>query len=211
MAAEASPESEKERVVVGHEEKMSSAMETHGHGNNSNCHKNETKEEEEEAAQVPETPAAAPSASSSSPDKINMNKGKSCKGCLYYSSTFKSNSRNPLCVGISRSLPHVPRYIVGQAEMEASKEGRSLRDFRYTCVGYSLYSDRKDRPDDGKELQLPVCVGLEVLVDKKARTTDSTPAHVHNKEDGAGIPQPRPHKPAHSVGDEFLTRAWVCH
>ncbi|XVF41061.1 hypothetical protein PTKIN_Ptkin01aG0249800 [Pterospermum kingtungense] len=26
-------------------------------------------------------------------------KGKSCKGCLYYSSAFKSKSRNPTCVG----------------------------------------------------------------------------------------------------------------
>lgn len=35
----------------------------------------------------------------------NPNKGKSCKGCLYYSSALKSDSRNPLCVGITRSLP----------------------------------------------------------------------------------------------------------
>ncbi|RWW35342.1 hypothetical protein BHE74_00059739 [Ensete ventricosum] len=32
-------------------------------------------------------------------------KGKSCKGCLYYSSRLKSNARNPVCVGISRTLP----------------------------------------------------------------------------------------------------------
>ena len=32
-------------------------------------------------------------------------KGKSCKGCLYYSSALKSNSRNPTCVGIPRTLP----------------------------------------------------------------------------------------------------------
>lgn len=32
-------------------------------------------------------------------------KGKSCKGCLYYSSLLKSDSRNPVCVGISRTLP----------------------------------------------------------------------------------------------------------
>ena len=33
------------------------------------------------------------------------NKGRSCKGCLYYSSQLKSDSRNPLCIGLSRSLP----------------------------------------------------------------------------------------------------------
>lgn len=35
----------------------------------------------------------------------NPNKGKSCKGCLYYSYTLKSDSRNPLCVRFTRSLP----------------------------------------------------------------------------------------------------------
>lgn len=50
--------------------------------------------------------------------------------------------------------------------MEASKEGRSLTDFRYACVGYSLYPDRKKQVADGQEKQteLPVCFGLEVSV-----------------------------------------------
>ncbi|CAK9157059.1 unnamed protein product [Ilex paraguariensis] len=89
--------------------------------------------------------------------------GKSCKGCLYYSSTIKSKSRNPLCVGITRSLPQVPRYIVGESEMEASKEGRNLTEFRYACVGYSVYPDRKNQSTDVQESQaeLPVCVGIE--------------------------------------------------
>ncbi|XP_019224576.1 PREDICTED: uncharacterized protein LOC109206227 isoform X1 [Nicotiana attenuata] len=109
------------------------------------------------------------------------NKGKSCKGCLYYSSTFKSNSRNPLCLGLSRSLPQVPRYIVGESEMEASKEGRSLTDFRYACVGYSVYLDQKSRSTDAQETQteLPVCVGLEVLVDKRPSSADAAPAPAH--------------------------------
>lgn len=38
-------------------------------------------------------------------EKSAFRKGKSCKGCLYYSSTLKSKSRNPVCVGITRSLP----------------------------------------------------------------------------------------------------------
>uniref|UniRef100_A0A5B6ZY56 DUF8204 domain-containing protein n=1 Tax=Davidia involucrata TaxID=16924 RepID=A0A5B6ZY56_DAVIN len=135
-------------------------------------------------------------------------KGKSCKGCLYYSSTLKSNSRNPLCVGITRTLPQVPRYAVGKSEMKASKEGRSLTDFKYACVGYSVYSDGKDPSTDIRETQteLPLCVGIKVLVDKRVSTADSIPAHVHNKEDGHGFPQPRTHKPTHSIGDEFLSR-----
>lgn len=133
--------------------------------------------------------------------------GKSCKGCLYYSSTYKSNSRNPLCLGLGRSLPQVPQYIVGESEMEASKEGRSLRDFRYACVGYSVYLDHKARSTDEQEVQteLPVCVGLEVLVDRKASSAETAPGHARKRE-GHGVPQPRAPKPTHPAGDEFLTR-----
>ncbi|KAH7850008.1 hypothetical protein Vadar_026471 [Vaccinium darrowii] len=153
-----------------------------------------------------------------SPNKNNSNqihnenpakKAKSCKGCVYYSSTLKSNSRNPLCVGITRSLPQVPHYIVGESEIEASREGRSLADFKYACVGYSVYSDRKGISVDAQEMQaeLPICVGLEVLVDKKVNTVvDPVPAGVQNKEDAHEGPPPRMHKPAHSAGDEFLNR-----
>ncbi|XP_057967953.1 uncharacterized protein LOC131157654 [Malania oleifera] len=135
-------------------------------------------------------------------------KGKSCKGCLYYSSVLKSNSRNPLCVGISRSLPQVPRYVVGESEIEASKEGRSLTDFKYACVGYSVYKDGKDPSANMQETQaeLPVCVGIELLVDKRVASADHASAHVHNREDGHGYPQTRTHKPVHSGGNEFLTR-----
>lgn len=50
--------------------------------------------------------------------------------------------------------------------MEASKEGKILRDFRYGCIGYSLYADQKKRTPDAEqsEPELPVCIGLEVSV-----------------------------------------------
>lgn len=140
-------------------------------------------------------------------EKGAYRKGKSCKGCLYYSSTLKSNSRNPVCVGITRSLPKVPRYYVGESEMEASKEGRSLSDFRYGCVGYSVYSDMKSQSGDPQETQkeLPVCVGIEVLVDRKVTNANSAPAHAHNKDNHA-IPQPRVSRPAQSASDDFFSR-----
>ncbi|CAL5326452.1 unnamed protein product [Camellia sinensis] len=162
--------------------------------------------------------------------KMN-NKAKSCKGCLLYSSTLNSNSRNPLCLGILRSLPQVPRHVVGESEVDASREGRSLAEFKYACVGYSVYSNGKDPTADVQETQaeLPVCVGLEVLYDKKVNAADSVPAHVHSREvlvlhciskaldiagynfrrltsNARGFPQPRIQKPAYSVGDEFLSR-----
>ncbi|XP_073065567.1 uncharacterized protein [Primulina eburnea] len=151
-----------------------------------------------------------PSKNTDSANTSNGNKAKSCKGCLYYSSRLKADSRNPLCVGLTRSLPNVSRYMVGQSEMEASEEGRSITDFRYGCVGYSLYVDQKEQASNGQGIraELPVCVGLEVLVDRRVNTAEaaSAPTHAHAKEDGNSSPQRRSHKPAHSTGDDFLNR-----
>lgn len=156
--------------------------------------------------------------------EVKVSKGKSCKGYLYFSSTLKSKAHNPRCIGISRTLQQVPGYIVGQTEMEASKEDRGLSDFSYGCVGYSVYLDRigKEPVTDNKQgakPELPVCVGLEILVDRRVSTDEPasapapapaptpTPTHIHNREEeGRELPQPRRHRPAHSVGDDFLSR-----
>lgn len=54
---------------------------------------------------------------------------------------------------------------MGETELEASKEGRSLANFKYACIGYSVYLDNKDSSADSqdKTAKLPFCVGLEVL------------------------------------------------
>jgi hypothetical protein len=54
---------------------------------------------------------------------------------------------------------------VGGTESEASQEGHNLADFRYGCVGYSVYLDKKDSSGDqqNQQAKLPFCVGLEVL------------------------------------------------
>ncbi|KAI3959147.1 hypothetical protein MKX01_023823 [Papaver californicum] len=154
-------------------------------------------------------------------------KGKSCKGCLYYSSILKSKERKPLCVGISRTLQQVPSHIVGESEVEASKEGRSLTDFKYACMGYSVHMDSKDKDPStnpkGKHAELPFCIGIELLVDKRpaAATAGHAPGHAsghapghvpgralaHRKmEDGKPLPQLQPSKPPQPAGEEFLPR-----
>ncbi|XP_020243805.1 uncharacterized protein LOC109822054 [Asparagus officinalis] len=146
-------------------------------------------------------------AAKSSP-ATGVSKGKSCKGCLYYSSVLKSNGRNPRCFGISRTLPQVPLHIVGESEMEANNEGRNLSDFKYACTGYSVFLDNTNNPDVKGEnrAELPFCAGIELLVDRRASNSTRVPAHVHNKEDGVIRSQPQPHKPAHSTIDDFYTR-----
>ncbi|KAK6946321.1 hypothetical protein RJ641_013865 [Dillenia turbinata] len=139
-------------------------------------------------------------------------KGKSCKGTLYYTTLHKSKSRNPTCVGISRSLPQVPRYNVGESELEAAKEGRTLTDFKYACVGYSVYLDKKgtSTDEDVKAAELPLCVGLEILLDKRPASASQSPApaHAQRKEDGhSHTHPPRMYKPPHVVGNEFVRNA----
>lgn len=53
-----------------------------------------------------ESPSSSTKKANTAEAITNGNKAKSCKGCLYYSSRFKADSRNPLCVGFSRSLPN---------------------------------------------------------------------------------------------------------
>ncbi|KAF5193244.1 altered inheritance of mitochondria protein, partial [Thalictrum thalictroides] len=95
---------------------------------------------------------------------------KSCKGCLYHSTLRKSESRDPICVGITRTLPKVPEHVVRDLEMEASTKGRTLghtlSDFKFCCVGYSTYLDSKDSSADqpDKPVELPFCTGIQVII-----------------------------------------------
>ncbi|GFQ00530.1 hypothetical protein PHJA_002196900 [Phtheirospermum japonicum] len=140
--------------------------------------------------------------------KSNVIKAKSCKGCLYYSSRFKADSKNPICVGLTRSLPKAPQYTAGELEMEAYKAGRSLQDFRYGCVGYSVYVDRKEQGHI-EQKKLPWCLGLEVIEDRRVNNEDSRSAplaHIHNREEGNGLPKHGSIKPTNSTGDDYLSR-----
>ncbi|CAM8882412.1 unnamed protein product [Rhodiola kirilowii] len=138
----------------------------------------------------------------------SISKGKSCKGCLYFSSVLKSNSLHPRCIGLTRSV-QVQGYFVGKSELAATKEGRSLTDFKYGCLGYSVYLDDQKASEDtpGQKVELPVCVGVELLVSPAVRSADHAHAPLHNKDDAHhGSPKPRTQKPPTTTGDEFLSR-----
>ncbi|KAI3861567.1 hypothetical protein MKW98_000519 [Papaver atlanticum] len=107
----------------------------------------------------------------------------------------------------------VPSHIVGESEVEASKEGRRLTDFKYACVGYSVHnhmdSKHKDpsmNPDagarnpsypQGKRSELPFCIGIELLVDERPAAATA---------DGQPLSQPQPSKPPQPAAEEFLPR-----
>ncbi|XP_004506406.1 uncharacterized protein [Cicer arietinum] len=145
------------------------------------------------------------------PNRPRTTKGKSCKGCAYYSSVHKAKSKNPTCYGLSRTLQQVPPYVVSESELEASKEGRSLKNFKYACIGYSIYLDNKDSPPDSQEktAKLPFCVGLEVVSEVNSSTSSvgHVPAHARKTEEREqAIPQPRFAKPPNTTAEEFLNR-----
>ncbi|KAF0903683.1 hypothetical protein E2562_029056 [Oryza meyeriana var. granulata] len=103
-------------------------------------------------------------------------KGKSCKGCLFYSSVLRSRERGPVCAGITRTIPQ----------------------------GYSMYLDDKEssKGKGDKHAQLPICVGIELLADRRTSTNQ---ASAHRKKEAPQGPQPRQYKPGHR-GDDFLTK-----
>ncbi|KAB5556821.1 hypothetical protein DKX38_007730 [Salix brachista] len=116
-------------------------------------------------------------------------KGKSCKGhgesfFLVLEQLKKGVGKDILAELIHWLSSHVPNYV-GQSEDDASKDGRTLTDFYYGCAGYSVYVNNDLSTDKQVEkTELPVCVGLELLVDRRVASEDSAsaPAHIHHKE-----------------------------
>ncbi|CAL5040877.1 unnamed protein product [Urochloa decumbens] len=151
-------------------------------------------------AGAPTPPPPPPTAAAGA---VGAAKGRSCKGCLFYSSVLRSRERGPVCVGITRALPQVSERMIGEIEQEAIQEGRNLSDFKYACVGYSVYLDDKETSMGAREkkshAKLPVCLGVELLADRRAPVKK---APSHNKKEA---PQPHRYKPGHA-GDGFLTK-----
>ncbi|BAT90984.1 hypothetical protein VIGAN_06228400 [Vigna angularis var. angularis] len=142
-----------------------------------------------------------------SPHTTKGSIGKSCKGCAYYSSVYKTKSKNPTCVGFSRTLQQVPPFLVGETELEAMKEGRSLANFKYACIGYSVYLDDKDSSADSqdKKAKLPFCLGLEVVLEEKPNPAVGHVSATHKTEDEHGTPKPGRYTPPNRT-TEFFNR-----
>ncbi|KAL5205735.1 hypothetical protein ABZP36_033944 [Zizania latifolia] len=134
-----------------------------------------------------ESPESGGGAAAGQPSSTELpRKGKSCKGCLYYSSVLRSRGFNPVCVGIPRSIPQVPSYVVDEPREEAAAQELDLTQFKYACAGYSMFAvgdkDSQSGEKEGKML-LPYCQGIELLVDsrlaeRKSPTAEQATAYV---------------------------------
>lgn len=116
---------------------------------------------------------------------------RSCRGCLYYSSILREHGRNPICLGLSRSSEPQVYAVQNEMDKEVTKNFRKFSDFKYACIGYSahkeLSSNQTSSSSSSSQQQqqqqridgpgeLPYCVGLEFLADRKP-TRQGVPAH----------------------------------
>ncbi|KAK9948483.1 hypothetical protein M0R45_004056 [Rubus argutus] len=135
------------------------------------------------------------------PSVKTSKKGKSCKGTLYCSTALRSKAKNPRCIGIPRTLPHVPHSIV---DVE-----RKYKDYCFVCAGFSVYLDQTGKEPAGDKrtaTELPVCVGMQFVAGTPLPAAAPTAAHALNKQDAHEVHQPRRPKRTHSTGTDFLTR-----
>lgn len=140
-------------------------------------------------------------------------KSRSCRGCLFYSSYLRDTNQNPTCYGFSRSIPHSYRAL---EEREATK------DFKYACLGYGVHKEINPSaisrlPPEGNG-ELPLCVGIEFLADRRPISHHPHHRHHHHhkhKEDPESPPvsSPLSRQEATTVGanppsEDFSTR-WL--
>lgn len=115
---------------------------------------------------------------------------RSCRGCLYYSSLLREHGRNPICLGLSRSSEPQVYAVQNEMDKEVTKNFRKFSDFKYACIGYSAHKELSSNQTSSSSSQqqqqqqqridgpgeLPYCVGLEFLADRKP-TRQGVPAH----------------------------------
>ncbi|GBG72640.1 hypothetical protein CBR_g12214 [Chara braunii] len=136
---------------------------------------------------------------------------QSCLGCLFFSQGLYRDGRQPVCFGLKRKETDFVGYRptrVDEVERSGSSGGRDgsvQLDFRYVCVGYSIYgdgrgtgvtgveSDRKGGPEGtvvaggygeakaGAAAYLPLCSGSEILLEKRAELHPQQQQHLQKK------------------------------
>lgn len=97
------------------------------------------------------------------PERPALRRHKCCVGALYYSQALMDNRMEPVCAGIRQT------HKAGEDLAELQTEASNLVDFKYMCVGYSMYDEdrirrqpaREDPPGGG--VDLPYCEGLEIV------------------------------------------------
>ncbi|GMH33250.1 hypothetical protein BSKO_01084 [Bryopsis sp. KO-2023] len=96
-------------------------------------------------------------------EKSELKKHRCCTGALYYSQALMDRRMPPICAGLRQA--HKGSEDIEKLQTEAA----NLVEFKYVCVGYSQYDEKRiiEQPDrDGPaegEVELPYCEGLEII------------------------------------------------
>lgn len=170
----------------------------------------------------------ASSSGTGSPEETKISQTiRSCRGCLYYSSVMRERGQNPICLGLSRSSEPQVYSVHNELDSEVVRNFRDSTYFKYVCTGYSAHrevsSNQSMQPIESPA-ELPYCVGLEFLIDRKptrqvtpaetaplTRSSTYEPPERPHKEDSSNI-MPRPSSSIGSMdvgglsANEFATR-----
>ncbi|WIA19661.1 hypothetical protein OEZ85_005592 [Tetradesmus obliquus] len=102
-----------------------------------------------------------------------------CLGMLYYSQAREAQGKQPFCFGV-RHTPSEPVQVE-----DNFRQLSGATDFKFTCVGHSLYSTAQNSnasssssgsPDAAKARILPYCEGLEVILGSTAEAAAAATA-----------------------------------
>ncbi|CAD7701961.1 unnamed protein product [Ostreobium quekettii] len=97
------------------------------------------------------------------PQGPSQRRQKCCMGALYYSQALMDGRKEPVCAGFRRT------HKAGEGAAEPQAEASNLSDFKYMCVGYSVYDEQRIRQQPsrhdatGGSVDLPYCEGLEIV------------------------------------------------
>ncbi|KAH7424712.1 hypothetical protein KP509_11G020800 [Ceratopteris richardii] len=135
--------------------------------------------------------------------------GTLCMGLLYLSSTSskKSSNRGPICIGYSRKVNVLRQGAYDKSRQEVEKHNKALRDFKYACMGRSLYMNNQAKSPI-QQSDLPFCEGLSVFVEPPSQTLNSKQGQriqTQQSNEGAKV-SARPAQPSRAPTEEFGTR-----
>ncbi|CAD7701267.1 unnamed protein product [Ostreobium quekettii] len=134
------------------------------------------------------------------PDRPALRRHKCCMGALYYSQALMDSRMEPVCAGIRQT--HKGGEDLGELQTEAS----NLVDFKYMCVGYSIYDEERmrrqpSRDDPASGVDLPYCEGLEIV---SSRNLQGNPVLLKEGIEGPAGAPPSTQEPAPKRKNSFF-------
>lgn len=98
---------------------------------------------------------------------------RSCRGCLLFSRSILEAGGDPVCIGFARSEPG----RVASRAHAGDKDVRPLTEFKYACVGYSIYRKQLQQQQQQQEQSAPSSSSSPPPSPSSAHPSPSPPHH----------------------------------